>query len=84
MEGQSNYRNYCLSDFHKTIDPRGDSQEEDSLEEDSPEEEDSLEEEEDSPEEEDTPEEVEYHLEDHWEAVGDHHRSPSRKYNKGN
>jgi len=50
-----------------------DSQEEDSLEEED------FPEEEDSPEEEDTQEEEEYHLEDHQEAVGDHHRYQCHK-----
>jgi len=64
--------------------------EEDPLEEeDSPKVEDSLEEEdslevEDSPEEADTQVVVEYHLEDHLEESGDHHRFLCPKPNKEN
>ncbi len=56
---------------------------EDSREEGFPEEEDSLEEE-DSPEEGDTLEEEEYHLGDHQEAAGDHHRCLCHKPTKEN
>jgi len=71
-------QNYLPYDCLKTIDPKGGSQEEDSwVEEDFLEEEDM-----DSPEEEDIPEEGEYHLEDHLEEDGDHHRSPYNNHNK--
>jgi len=79
VEGQNNYQNYHLSDSHRTINLGEDSPEE----EDSQEAEDSLEEE-DSPEAEDTREEVEYHLEGHQEAVGDHHHCPWHKHNQEN
>ncbi len=82
-EGWNNYQNYHPSDFCRTIDLKGDFTEEDFLEEDSLEEEDFLEEE-DSLEEEDIQEEVEYHPEDCQGVVGDHHRSPCHKHNKGN
>jgi len=92
----NNYRNSPLSDFPKTINPTGESLEEDSPEvedslevEDSPEVEDSLEaadspEVEDSLEEADTQVEAEYRLEDHQEAGGDHHRFLCHKPNKEN
>jgi len=75
VEDQKDYQNCHPSDSHKTI----------NLGEGSPEEEDSLEEE-DSPEVEDIQEEEEYHLRDHQEAVGDHHRCLYHKYRvlKGN
>jgi len=66
---QNDYLNYHPSDFRKTIESTQDLQEEEA----SPEEE-VFPEGEASPEEEDTQEEEEYHLEDHQEAVGDHHR----------
>jgi len=62
VEGQNDCQNYHPFDSRKMI-----NLEEDFQEEDSPEEEDSL-------EEGDTWEEEEYHLGDHQEAVGDHHR----------
>ncbi len=79
MGDQNNCRNYRLFDSRKTTELTGDPLEEEvSPEEVSPEEEVSLEEEV-SPEEEDIQEEEEYHLEDHQEAVGDHHRYQCHK-----
>ncbi|SRR6266702_256028 len=80
----NNYRNSPLSDFPKTINPTGES-----LEEDSPEVEDSLEVEdspevEDSLEVEDIQEVEECHLEDHQEEVGDRHHCLCHKPIKEN
>ena len=68
---QNNYRNSPLSDFPRMIDPTGGYQGADSPEES------------DSPEEEDTQAVEEYHLEDHQEAVGDHHCYQCHKPTKG-
>jgi len=81
------YQNCHLFAFHKMIE--GDPLEVEYLQEDSLEAEDSLEvedsqEEEDSLEEADTLEVVEYHLEDHLEEAGDHHRFKCPKPNKEN
>ena len=78
MEDQSNYWSYRLFDSCKTINQKGGSPEEEAFREDSPEEGDSQEVEA-SLEEEDTQEEEEYHLEDHQEAVGDHHHYQCHK-----
>jgi len=79
VEDQNAYQNCHPFDSHKTTNLGEDSQKE----EDSLAEEDFLEEE-DSPEEEDTREEEEYHLEDHQEVVGDHHRYLCHKFIKEN
>jgi len=77
VEGQNNYQNFLLFDFHKTIEPtEGTLQGEDSPEA-SPEEEASR-------EVEDIREEEEYHPEDHQEALGDRRPYLCRKCIKEN
>jgi len=66
---QNDYQSCHPFDFRKTTERTGDLPEEEA----SPEV---------SPEEEVIPEEEEYHLEDHQEAVGDHHRYQCRKLHK--
>jgi len=69
-KGSQSYHPFA---FHKMTGPEEDLPEV----EDFPEVEDSL-------EEADTQVAVEYHLEDHQEEVGDHHRLPYHKHNKEN
>src|SRR6266702_3267080 len=82
VKDQKDSQNYRLYDSRKMTNLEQDAQQEDS-QEDSQEAEDSQEVE-DSPEEEDTRVEGEYHLEDHQEEGGDHHRSTCHKPTKEN